>query len=98
MQYRKLGTNGPEISVIGFGAWAIGGGGRASAWGDQDDDLSRDSVRSALNAEVTFFDTAAVYGLGLSEEIIGKAPGSERNRVVLATKCDLVRDGQGNIK
>ncbi len=92
MKYRKLGTNGPEISVIGFGSWAIGGGGWASAWGSQDDQLSIDSVRAALDAGVTFYDTAAVYGLGHSEEVIGQALKGDRDKVVLATKCGLVWD------
>ncbi|WP_282937520.1 aldo/keto reductase [Paenibacillus sp. RC67] len=90
MKYRKLGKNGPEISVIGFGSWAIGGAGWASAWGDQDDQSSIESVRAALDAGVTFYDTAAVYGLGYSEEIMGKALKGSRDKVVLATKCGLV--------
>lgn len=97
MKYRKLGKNGPEISVIGFGSWAIGGAGWASAWGEQDDQLSMDSVRAALDAGVTFYDTAAVYGLGHSEEVIGRALKGNRHKVVLATKCGLVWDENGNI-
>lgn len=97
MKYRKLGKNGPDISVIGFGSWAIGGGGWASAWGDQDDQLSIESVRVALDAGVTFYDTAAVYGLGHSEEVIGKALKSDRDKVVLATKCGLVWDANGAV-
>nr|WP_306220366.1 aldo/keto reductase [Cohnella sp. WQ 127256] len=85
-----MGKNGPEISVIGFGSWAIGGGGWASAWGSQDDQLSIDSVRAALDAGVNFYDTAAVYGLGHSEEVIGQALKSDRDKVILATKCGLV--------
>ncbi|WP_373229260.1 aldo/keto reductase [Cohnella sp.] len=92
MKYRKLGKNGPEISVIGFGSWAIGGGGWASAWGNQDDQLSIDSVRAALDAGVNFYDTAAVYGLGHSEEVIGQALKNDRDKVILATKCGLVWD------
>ncbi|NOU85695.1 aldo/keto reductase [Paenibacillus sp. LMG 31460] len=97
MRYRKLGKNGPEISVIGFGSWAIGGGGWASAWGNQDDELSEESVRVALYNGINFFDTAAVYGLGHSEEVIGKALKGERDKVVLATKCGLVWDENKNI-
>jgi aryl-alcohol dehydrogenase-like predicted oxidoreductase len=92
MKYRKLGKNGPEISVIGFGTWAIGGGGWASAWGDQDDQQSQESVRVALDAGVNFFDTAAVYGLGHSEEVIGQALKSDRDKVIIATKCGRVWD------
>ncbi|NOU96874.1 aldo/keto reductase [Paenibacillus sp. LMG 31456] len=90
MKYRKLGKNGPELSIVGFGSWAIGGGGWASAWGEQDDQLSLDSVRAALDAGITFYDTAAVYGLGHSEEVIGKALKGDRDKVILATKCGLV--------
>ncbi|GGD75186.1 aldo/keto reductase [Paenibacillus nasutitermitis] len=90
MKYRKLGKNGPEISVIGFGSWAIGGAGWASAWGSQDDLASIESVRAALDAGVTFYDTAAVYGLGHSEEVLGQALKADRSKVVLATKCGLV--------
>lgn len=87
MLYRKLGKKGPEISIIGFGSWATGGD-----WGGQDDQLSIDSVRAALDAGVTFYDTAAVYGLGHSEEVIGKALKGDRSKVVLATKCGMVWD------
>ncbi|KQX48531.1 MULTISPECIES: aldo/keto reductase [unclassified Paenibacillus] len=97
MKYRKLGKNGPEISVIGFGSWAIGGGGWASAWGNQDDELSAESVRVALYNGINFFDTAAVYGLGHSEEVIGNALKGDRDKVVLATKCGLVWDENKNI-
>ncbi|MBB3108423.1 aryl-alcohol dehydrogenase-like predicted oxidoreductase [Paenibacillus phyllosphaerae] len=97
MKYRKLGKNGPDVSVIGFGTWAIGGGGWASAWGEQDDALSIESVRVALDAGVTFYDTAAVYGLGHSEEVLGRAIGSDRHKVILATKCGLVWDERNTI-
>ncbi|MFC4103014.1 aldo/keto reductase [Paenibacillus xanthanilyticus] len=97
MKYRKLGKRGPEISVIGFGSWAIDGSGWASAWGEQDDALSIESVRAALDAGVTFYDTAAVYGLGHSEEVLGKALGSDRPNAIVATKCGLVWDEAGAI-
>jgi aryl-alcohol dehydrogenase-like predicted oxidoreductase len=92
VKVRKLGKNGPEISVIGFGSWAIGGGGWASAWGSQDDQLSIESIRAALDAGITFYDTAAIYGLGHSEEVLGRALKGDRHKVVLATKCGLVWD------
>ncbi|QYR20508.1 aldo/keto reductase [Paenibacillus sp. sptzw28] len=92
MKVRHLGKNGPEISVIGFGSWAIGGGGWASAWGSQDDQLSIESIRAALDAGITFYDTAAIYGLGHSEEVLGRALKGDRHKVVVATKCGLVWD------
>ncbi|SFT01417.1 aldo/keto reductase [Paenibacillus sp. BC26] len=97
MKYRKLGKNGPEISVIGFGSWAIGGAGWASAWGNQDDAQSVDSIRAALDAGINFYDTAAVYGLGHSEVVLGEALRGDRDKVVIATKCGLVWDEAGSI-
>lgn len=93
MQGRRLGKQGPEISVIGFGAWAIGG----DSWGPQDDVASLRSVAAALDAGVNFFDTAAIYGRGHSEEVIGKGLKGHRSRVVLATKCGLVWDETGKV-
>lgn len=98
MQYRKLGSEGPVVSVIGFGAWAIGGANERSGWGEQDDDVSRESVRAALDAGVTLFDTAAIYGFGHSEQVIGQALGADRTKVVLATKCGLVWDERRNVQ
>jgi aryl-alcohol dehydrogenase-like predicted oxidoreductase len=88
---RRLGTNGPEITTVGFGAWAAGGGGWAFAWGPQDDAESVAAIRHALAKGVNWIDTAAVYGYGHSEEVVGRAlagiPASERPLVF--TKCGL---------
>ena len=88
---RRLGANGPEITTVGFGAWAIGGGGWAFAWGPQDDDESLAAIRHAVSRGVNWIDTAAVYGYGHSEEVVGKAladiPRAERPLVF--TKCGL---------
>jgi len=88
---RRLGTDGPEITTVGFGAWAIGGGGWSFAWGPQDDDASVAAIRHAVSRGVSWIDTAAVYGLGHSEQVIGRAladiPASERPLVF--TKCGL---------
>ena len=88
---RRLGQNGPEITTVGFGAWAAGGGGWAFSWGPQDDDASIAAIRRALDRGVNWIDTAAVYGLGHSEEVVGRAladiPASERPLVF--TKCGL---------
>jgi len=88
---RTLGTNGPQITTVGFGAWAAGGGGWAFSWGPQDDDASIAAIRRALDRGVNWIDTAAVYGLGHSEEVVGRAladiPASERPLVF--TKCGL---------
>jgi len=88
---RKLGKNGPEITRIGFGAWAIGGGGWSFGWGPQDDAASLAAMRQALGKGINWIDTAAVYGLGHSEELVGKLlrglPSADRPYVF--TKCGL---------
>jgi len=97
MERRKLGAEGPEISTIGFGSWAIGGSGWAGSWGAQDDQASVESVHVALDHGVTWFDTAAVYGCGHSEEVLGQALGARRKDVVVATKFGLLCDEKGNV-
>lgn len=69
---RPLGRTGLEISVVGFGAWAVGGGGWSFGWGPQDDQESIAAMRRALELGVTWIDTAAVYGLGHSERVVGR--------------------------
>jgi aryl-alcohol dehydrogenase-like predicted oxidoreductase len=94
---RKLGRNGPEISVIGFGAWAIGGGDWMFAWGDQDDSDSIAAIHEALDHGINWIDTAAVYGLGHSEEVVGRALKGKREKVLIATKCSLVWDADKKV-
>jgi aryl-alcohol dehydrogenase-like predicted oxidoreductase len=88
---RRLGSTGPTITTVGFGAWAAGGGGWAFAWGPQDDAASIAAIRHAVAEGVSWIDTAAVYGYGHSEEVVGRAlatiPASERPLVF--TKCGL---------
>jgi aryl-alcohol dehydrogenase-like predicted oxidoreductase len=88
MQTRPLGQSGIEASVVGFGAWAIGGW----MWGGTDESESIRAIHAGLDAGMNLIDTAAVYGLGLSEMIVGKAIRDRRDRVVLATKCSMVCD------
>jgi aryl-alcohol dehydrogenase-like predicted oxidoreductase len=89
-----LGTTGMHITRVGFGAWAIGGGDWHFAWGDQDDDDSVSAIRHAVECGVNWIDTAAVYGLGHSEEVVARAlrdiPVNDRPYVF--TKCGLVWD------
>jgi aryl-alcohol dehydrogenase-like predicted oxidoreductase len=91
---RSLGSSGFQITTVGFGAWAIGGGGWAFGWGPQDDAESIAAMRHALELGVNWIDTAAVYGLGHSEEVVGKLlrelPVSERP--LIFTKCGLIWD------
>lgn len=82
MHYRELGGTGLTVSVIGFGAWGLGG----DAYGPVDEDLARRTLRAAWDAGITFFDTADVYGAGRSERLIGEALREVRDRVVIATK------------
>jgi aryl-alcohol dehydrogenase-like predicted oxidoreductase len=91
---RPLGASGLEITVVGFGAWAAGGGGWSFGWGAQDDGESIAAMRRAIELGVNWIDTAAVYGLGHSEEVVGRLlkqlPADERPLVF--TKCGLQWD------
>lgn len=97
MQYRRFGHTDLEVSQIGFGAWAIGGGAMIGAtaigWGEADDALSVKAIHAALDAGINFFDTADIYGLGHSEQIIGNTIGSRKD-VVIATKVGNVSRDQ----
>ncbi len=93
MQYRTFGNTDLLVSEIGFGAWAIGGGAMigntAIGWGDADDTTSTKAIRAALDAGINFFDTADIYGLGHSEELLGKEIG-HRKEMIIATKVGNV--------
>jgi aryl-alcohol dehydrogenase-like predicted oxidoreductase len=97
---RRLGRGGPEISVLGLGTWAIGGGGWSFGWGPQDDEQSLRTMRRALEAGVTWFDTAAIYGLGHSEEVVGRflAALPDGDRPLVFTKGGLVWDPADRLK
>ena len=97
MQTRKLGNSDLHITAIGFGAWAIGGGGWAFAWGAQDDNDSVATIREALDLGINWIDTAAVYGLGHSEEVVAKALEGVSKRPYVFTKCGRVWDEQRQI-
>jgi aryl-alcohol dehydrogenase-like predicted oxidoreductase len=88
---RRLGSSGPEITTVGFGAWAAGGGGWAFAWGPQDDAESVAAIRHAVARGVNWVDTAAVYGYGHSEEVVGRALAgiAASERPLVFTKCGL---------
>ncbi len=86
MEYRKLGNSDLEVSVIGFGAWGIGG---APFWKNEGDAASIRAIEKAADLGINFFDTAPVYGFGRSEELIGEALKSCRDKVLIATKCGL---------
>lgn len=89
MNFRKFGNTDLLVSEIGFGAWAIGGGvmigNTAIGWGDADDVTSKEAIYKALEVGINFFDTADIYGLGHSEELIGNIVGNKKD-VIIATK------------
>lgn len=93
MQYRRFGNTDLTVSEIGFGAWAIGGGARigdtAIGWGDADDRVSQKAIHAALDAGINFFDTADIYGLGHSEELLGKVLATQKE-VIIASKAGNV--------
>jgi len=95
---KKLGNSDLEISSVGFGAWAIGGAGWDFGWGHQEDSESIDAIIRALELGVNWIDTAAVYGLGHSEEIVAKALSRWKGKKpYVFTKCAQVWDKEKNI-
>lgn len=90
MNTKRLGNSDLHITPIGFGAWAIGGGGWEFAWGGQDDDDSVAAIHEALESGINWIDTAAVYGLGHSEEIVARALEGVRDQPYVFTKCSMV--------
>jgi aryl-alcohol dehydrogenase-like predicted oxidoreductase len=96
MKTKKLGNSELNISVIGLGAWAMGGS-WLYGWGKQDDNDSVAAIRRALELGVNWIDTAAVYGLGHSEEVVAKALKGAGNRPIVATKCGMVWDSKGTV-
>jgi len=96
MQKRKLGYTDMEITTVGFGAWAVGGGNWEWGWGSQDDTESIAAIQKGLDLGINWIDTAAAYGLGHSEEIVRKAIKGRRDQVYIATKCGLVWDDPNN--
>jgi len=90
MQKRKLGASDLEITPIGVGAWAMGGGGWQFAWGAQDDNQSVEAIHAALDKGINWIDTAAIYGLGHSEEVVGRALAGRSNKPLVFTKCGIV--------
>jgi aryl-alcohol dehydrogenase-like predicted oxidoreductase len=93
---RPLGSSGLNITTVGFGSWAIGGGGWSYGWGPQDDSDSITTMRHALDLGVNWIDTAAVYGLGHSEEVVGQLLRElpESKRPFVFTKCGMIWDSK----
>jgi len=97
MRKRRLGNTDMEITTIGFGAWAIGGGGWEFGWGPQDDQKSIDAIHKALDEGINWIDTAAAYGLGHSEEVVARALKGMAERPYVFSKCGLQGDAQNNV-
>jgi aryl-alcohol dehydrogenase-like predicted oxidoreductase len=97
MQTRQLGQSDLHITPLGIGAWAMGGAGWAFSWGPQDDNDSIAAIRAGLDAGLNWIDTAAVYGLGHSEEVVGRAVAGISPKPYIFTKCERNWDADGNI-
>lgn len=102
MKTRELGWTDLDLTVIGLGTWAMGGGGWQFSWGPQDDRESEAAILRALDVGINWIDTAAVYGLGRSEEIVGRTLRNLSDKPLIATKCgrEWGSDGRvwGNLK
>ncbi len=90
MQTRQLGNSDLQLTPIGIGAWAIGGGGWAFGWGPQDDGESIAAIRKGLDAGINWIDTAAVYGLGHSEQVVARALEGVTAKPYVFTKCERI--------
>src|SRR5438552_3947045 len=90
MNTRRLGSHGPMVSAIGLGCM-----GMSQSYGPADDDESIRTLHRALDIGVTFLDTAAAYGSGENERLVGRVVSARRGEVVLATKCGIVRGADG---
>src|SRR5580658_5158407 len=97
MQTRRLGNSDLQITPLGVGAWAIGGGGMPFAWGPQDDGDSIGAIHAALDHGVNWIDTAPIYGLGHSEDVVGRAIKSRSKRPYIFTKCSIVWDDKREV-
>ncbi len=97
MKLRTLGQSDLKITPLGIGSWAIGGGNWEFAWGRQNDKESIAAIHAGLDRGINWIDTAAVYGLGHSETVVGRAIKERSSRPYIFTKCSLVWDQAGNV-
>jgi aryl-alcohol dehydrogenase-like predicted oxidoreductase len=96
-ELKKLGNSDLQITPLGVGAWAMGGGGWEFAWGEQNDQDSVGAIKAALDAGINWIDTAAVYGLGHSEEVVAKALQGVSKKPYIFSKCERRWDEKGKI-
>ena len=94
MKTRKLGHTQLHLTTIGLGTWAMGGGDWKFGWGPQEDNASINAIHNALDLGINWIDTAAIYGHGHAEEVVGKAIKGIRDEVIIATKCGRVWEGE----
>lgn len=97
METRQLGRSDLHLTPVGLGTWAMGGGHWVYSWGDQDDAASIRTIHRAVDLGVNWIDTAPVYGLGHSEEVVGEALKGLATRPIIATKCGLTWDSGGRV-
>jgi aryl-alcohol dehydrogenase-like predicted oxidoreductase len=97
MQTKQLGNSDMRITPLGIGAWAMGGGGWAFGWGPQDDNESIAAIQAALDRGLNWIDTAAVYGLGHSEQVVARALEGRSKKPYVFTKCERIWNEKGEI-
>ena len=97
MRYKKAGASGLDLSVIGLGAWAMGGADWRYGWGPQDDTQSIKTIHHALDLGINWVDTAAVYGLGHAEEVVGIALKGMHEKPLAASKCGRKQNSDGQL-
>ena len=98
MRLNQLGISDMWLTSVGFGAWAIGGGNWAMSWGPQDDNASIAAIHKAIDLGINWIDTAPAYGLGHSEEIVGRAVKESHVKPFVFTKCGLIWNEKGELK
>jgi len=97
MELRQLGNSDLKITVLGFGAWAVGGAGWTGSMGPQNEADSVPAIQAALDRGINWIDTAALYGLGHSEEVVARAIQGRNPRPYIFTKCERVFDSSGRV-
>jgi aryl-alcohol dehydrogenase-like predicted oxidoreductase len=98
MNINQLGSSDLWLTPVGFGAWAVGGGGYTMSWGPQDDNASIAAIHKAIDLGVNWIDTAPVYGLGHSEEVVGRAVKESMVKPFIFTKCGIVWNEKGETR
>lgn len=98
MRTKRLGNTDLDLSVIGLGTWAIGGSGWDFGWGLQEEKASIATVLRAMESGINWIDTAAIYGVGRAEEVVGKALKEWKDKCIVASKCGLIGNKEGHVR